>query len=61
MQSLPCIPWFISHLFEFGAFLFFKYSILYLLRKMLKNIHRKTLRKIKFNYSGEVLGFIFRG
>lgn len=28
---------------------------------MLKNIHRKTLRKIKSNCSGELLGIIFRG
>lgn len=43
-----------------GLFLFFKYSTLYFLRKMLKNTYKKILKIIKFSYSGEVLGFIFR-
>lgn len=60
-QNLPHKPWFMNHLSEFRAFLFFKYRTLYFLRKTLKNIHKKTLRKIKFSYSGEVLRFIFKG
>lgn len=43
-----------------GLFLFFKYSTLYFLRKMLKNTYKKILKIIKFSYWGEVLGFVFR-